>query len=167
VKRLTVVGCLLAALVASAHAAAAPHFGVAEDATKYAEDGGASLDAQLHELGMTENRMVVRWNPSDPATIQEKGFLDRSLPVAQRAGIRVIFSVYSTEAIGISADPDIRIGLFTVYLQKLARAYPYVTTFIVGNEPNEAHFWQPQFAPDGLRPRRRSTSGCWPPLTTR
>ena len=150
-KRLTVVGCLVAALVAAAHAAATPRFGASEDATKYAADGGASLYSQLHELGMTENRMVVRWNPSDPATIPEKGFLDRSLPAAQRAGIRVIFSVYSTEATGISADPSVRVGLFAAYLQKLARTYPYVTTFIVGNEPNEAYFWQPQLAPDGAQ----------------
>jgi hypothetical protein len=151
VKRLTVVGCLLAGLVAAAPATAALGFGVAEDATKYAQDGGWSLYGQLRELGMTENRMVVRWKPSDPPTIQERAFLDRSLPVAQRAGVRVVFSVYSTEATGISIDPDIRIALFTAYLQKLARTYPYVTTFIVGNEPNEAYFWQPQLAPDGLQ----------------
>ena len=35
------------------------------------------------------------------------------------------------------------------YLQTLARRYPQVTEFIVGNEPNEAFFWQPQFGPAG------------------
>jgi hypothetical protein len=149
VKRLPLLGCLLAGLLASSQAAAAPRFGAAEDQTKYALDGGASLLAQLREVGMTENRIVVRWNPGDPGTIQEKAFLDQSIPVAQRAGIRVIFSVYSAEAAGISADPDVRIALFTGYLQKLARTYPSVSTFIVGNEPNEAYFWQPQFAADG------------------
>ena len=150
-KRLALVGCLLAGLVAAAQSAAAPRFGAAEDATKYADDGGASLFAQLRELGMTENRMVVRWNPNDPTTIQEKAFLDRSIPAAQRAGMRVVFSVYATEATGMSADPDVRIALFTGYLQKVARTYPYVSTFIVGNEPNEPHFWQPQLAPDGAQ----------------
>ena len=150
-KRLAVAGCLLTVLVAAAPAGAAPRFGAAEDATKYATDGGASLYTQLRELGMSENRWVVRWNPSDPASIREKGFLDRSLPVAQRAGIRIVLSVYPSEAGGISADPDVRIALFTAYLQKLARTYPSVTTFIVGNEPNEAYFWQPQLAPDGTQ----------------
>jgi len=93
---------------------------------------------------MTENRIVVRWNPNDPTTIQEKAFLDRSISAAQRAGIRIVFSVYATEAGGISADPDARIALFTAHLEKLARTYPSVSGFIVGNEPNEAYFWQPQ-----------------------
>ena len=150
-KRLFLVGCLLAVSFATAQAAAAPRFGVAEDATKYAQDGGASLFAQLRELGMTENRMVVRWNPNDPTTIQDKAFLDRSIPVAQRVGIRIVFSVYATEAGGVSADPDARIALFAGYLQTLARTYPSVSTFIVGNEPNEAYFWQPQLGPDGAQ----------------
>jgi hypothetical protein len=149
VKRLTALACLLAALGAAASAWGAPRVGVAEDATKYAPDGGASIFAQVRELGMTENRMVVRWNPSQPTTIQEKAFLDRSLPVAKRNGIRIVLSVYATDAVGISGNPDARIPLFAGYLQQLARTYPSVTTFIVGNEPNEAYFWQPQLAPDG------------------
>jgi hypothetical protein len=32
---------------------------------------------------------------------------------------------------------------------KLAHTYPSITNFIVGNEPNERYFWQPQFGPDG------------------
>jgi hypothetical protein len=38
VKRLFLVGCLLAVSFATTQAAAAPRFGVAEDATKYAQD---------------------------------------------------------------------------------------------------------------------------------
>ncbi|PWU25518.1 MAG: hypothetical protein C5B48_00870 [Candidatus Rokuibacteriota bacterium] len=151
VKRLAVVGCLAAGLVGAAHAAAAPRFGAAEDATKYAADGGASLFVEIRTLGMTENRMVVHWSAADPTHIQEKAFLDRAIPAAQRAGIRIVFSVYPTDATGISADIDGRLPLFVAYLQTLARTYPSVTTFIVGNEPNEAHFWQPQLAPDGTQ----------------
>lgn len=54
---------------------------------------------------MTENRIVVRWNPNDPTTIQEKAFLDRSISAAQRAGIRIVFSVYATEAGGSRRIP--------------------------------------------------------------
>jgi hypothetical protein len=73
--------------------AAAPRFGVAEDATKYADDGGASLYPRIRSLGMVENRITARWNPADPTTIQEQGFLDRSLPAAGQAGMRVVLDV--------------------------------------------------------------------------
>jgi hypothetical protein len=180
VKRLFLVGCLLAVSFATTQAAAAPRFGVAEDATKYAQDGGASLFAQLRELGMTENRIVVRWNPNDPATIQEKPFLDRSILAAQRAGIRIVFSVYVTEAGGISADPDARIALFTAYLQKLARTYPSVSAFIVGKPVRSVSKlvkagWTPRFELRGrLKPgwyvyaiRLQAATKSQPPADTR
>ena len=40
-----------------------------------------------------------------------------------------------------------RATLFGSYLQTLARRYPQVKDFIVGNEPNESYFWRPQFGP--------------------
>jgi hypothetical protein len=136
-------------LMGAVQAAAAPVFGVAEDATKYAEDGGASLYARMRALGMQQNRMTVRWNPADPTGIQERVFLDRTLPVAAQHGIRVVFDVYPVEATAFSLDLETRSALFAVYLQTLARTYPQVKDYIVGNEPNEAYFWQPQFGPAG------------------
>jgi hypothetical protein len=130
-------------------ASAAPRFGVAEDATKYADDGGASLYPKIHSLGMVENRFTVRWNPADPTTIQEQGFLDRSLPAAARAGMRIVFDVYPLDAFAFSTSPETRAALFAAYLQTLASRYPQVSDFIVGNEPNESYFWQPQFGPAG------------------
>jgi hypothetical protein len=143
------LGACVVALVIAATANATPRFGVAEDATKYADDGGASLYPRLRELGMVENRVTVRWNPADPTTIQEQGFLDRALPVAERAGIRVVLDVYPTDPFAFTASPDVRAALFAAYLQTLARRYPQVTDYIVGNEPNESYFWQPQFGPGG------------------
>lgn len=147
VKRLTAIATV--ALVIAGGASAAPTFGVAEDATKYADDGGASLYPRIRDLGMTQNRFTVRWNPADPTRIQERGFLDRSLPAAARAGIRIIFDVYPLDTTAFSVDPADRGRLFAAYLQTLARTYPQVRDYIVGNEPNEAYFWQPQFGPSG------------------
>lgn len=129
--------------------AGVPHYGVAEDATKYASDGGVSLYRQIRALGMVEDRISVRWNPADPTTIQDRAFLDRTLPVAAREGVRVVFDVYATEAPAFALDTDTRIALFAAYVQTLARTYPQVRDFIIGNEPNEAYFWQPQFGPAG------------------
>jgi hypothetical protein len=150
VQRLAVILCACAApLFAALPAYATPSFGVAEDLTKYAEDGGAALYPRIRSLGMVENRFTVRWNPADPTTIQERGFLDRSLPAAARAGVRVVFDVYSADILAFSIDPATRSSLFAAYLQTLARTYPQVRDYIVGNEPNESYFWQPQFGPAG------------------
>ena len=149
--KLTCRAALLCACVAALTAApahATPRFGVAEDATKYADDGGASLYPKLTALGMETNRMSVHWDPTDPTTIQERGFLDRALPAAARAGIRVILAVYPSDRYGFTAgSPELRATLFGAYLQTLARRYPQVNDFIVGNEPNESYFWRPQFGP--------------------
>lgn len=135
----------MAALATAAMASAAPRFGVAEDATKYADDGGASLYPRIRSLGMVENRMTVPWNPADPTSIPEQAFLDRSLPVAAQAGMRIVLDVYPLDPFAFSPAPEARAALFGAYLQTVARRYPQVTDFIVGNEPNESYFWQPQF----------------------
>ncbi len=145
-KAVLVVLCACIGALIAGPADATPRFGVAEDATKYAEDGGASLYPKLMALGMDTNRMTVHWDPTDPTTIQERGFLDRALPAAARAGVRVVLAVYPTDRYAFTiGSPEVRATLFGAYLQTLARRYPQVTDFIVGNEPNERYFWQPQF----------------------
>ena len=150
VRRLafTLAACA-AALATAAAASAAPRFGVAEDVTKYADDGGASFYPRIKAVGMVENRFTVRWNPAAPTAIQEQGFLDRSLPAAARAGVRIVFDVYSMDQLAFSPSPETRAALFAAYLQTLAKRYPQVNDFIVGNEPNESYFWQPQFGAAG------------------
>ena len=143
-----ILAACAAALATAAAAPATLRVGVAEDATKYADDGGASLYPKLTALGMETNRMTVHWDPADPTTIQEQGFLDRALPVAARAGVRVMLAVYPSDRYAFTAEsPEVRATLFGAYLQTLARRYPQVTDFIVGNEPNESYFWRPQFGP--------------------
>ena len=140
--------CACVAALTAAPAHATPRFGVAEDATKYADDGGASLYPKLTALGMETNRMTVHWDPTDPTTIQERGFLDRALPVAARAGVRIVLDVYPSDRYAFTTgSPELRATLFGAYLQTLARRYPQVNDFIVGNEPNESYFWRPQFGP--------------------
>ena len=133
-----------AALALGSPATAQPRFGVAEDAGKYADDGGAAFFATLSDLGMTENRMWVWWDPARPDRIVEKPFLDRVIPVAQARGIKVKFSVSPLRPRGITASP-LGETQFVEFLQELARTYPYVKDIIVGNEPNQPRFWQPQF----------------------
>jgi hypothetical protein len=147
--RRVAVLCACVAALAAAPAGAAPRFGVAEDATKYADDGGASIYQRLRALRMNVNRIAVRWNPLEPTEILEKKFLDRAVPAAGQLDIRLVFDVFAIDPLAFGIDTETRATLFGAYLQKLARTYPQVTDFIVANEPNERFFWRPQFTPGG------------------
>ena len=124
--------------------------GVADDHGKYAEDGGTSFFGALRELGLGENRITVQWDPSRPTTIVEKAFLDRSLPRAAASGTRLVFALYPTRPTGVTATAD-GAAQFAAFAAQLARTYPQVKHFVIGNEPNQPRFWQPQFGPDGSR----------------
>jgi hypothetical protein len=146
--RKTLVAALLCALTVAVPAASAARFGVADDAGKYAEDGGDAFFRELGSLGMTENRVTILWHPDRPATIVEQPFLDRAVPRATERGVRLVFHVYPARPTAITssvAAPED----FAAFLQLLARAYPDVREFVVGNEPNQPRFWRPQFAPPG------------------
>jgi hypothetical protein len=144
--------CALAAALAAIATAAGgsvrttpPIIGVADDAPKYADDGGAALWTDLADLGMREDRISVDFDPSEPRIIQEKAFLDRSISRAAAAGIDVVFSVYPHLPRALASDTDARVAAFGSYLALLARTYPEVRKFIVLNEPNEGYFVAPQF----------------------
>jgi hypothetical protein len=137
---------LLAALVlgTAPTASADISVGIADDRGKYAEDGGAWFYNTMRGAGLTENRIVVLWDSSRPTMIPEKGFLDRSLPQAAGRGVRIVFAVYPVNPGAMSEDPQTTAS-FTAFLQLLARTYPQVKHFVVGNEPNLSRFWRPQF----------------------
>jgi hypothetical protein len=142
------LACALVFLCLAAPATAGLKVGVADDAGKYADDGGAWFYTQLADAGMSENRISVFWDASHPAEITESRFLDRAVATAEARGIAVSFAVSIGKARSITAARP-RALQFAAFLQELARAYPYVREFIVGNEPNQNMFWQPQFNRDG------------------
>jgi hypothetical protein len=152
-RRLFTICLLLTALAGAAPATglaggSGPVFGVADDEGKYADDGGSNVYLLLADLGLASNRITVTWDPTDGnhgLTIRERGFLDRTVPIAALRGIDVVLDVYPLRAKVFAVDTNTRIDLFAQYLNLLARTYPTVTTFIVGNEPNQPRFHQPQF----------------------
>ena len=128
---------LLLAVAASAGPGTGPRFGVAEDATKYADDGGTSIYPSLTNAGLTENRWTVTFT-GDPSHIQDQKFLDRSVPAAAAAGVDVILSLFPANA--QTPDP----AAFCQWVGNVATRYRGVTRFIVGNEVNATRFWSPQ-----------------------
>jgi hypothetical protein len=119
-------------------------FGVADDAGKYAEDGGAQFFNMLTDVGMTENRIAVFWDPAQPTTIVDQAFLDRAIPQAMRRGVEVIFAIYPVKARALVDTPN-GIQLFAQYAARVAERYPYVRRVICLNEGNQPRFHQPQF----------------------
>jgi hypothetical protein len=151
-------GVLLAAVglvLLAAGPAQAARFGLADDAGKYADDGGDAFLADARALGTSEVRVTVVWDPLRPDTILEQSFLDRSLPVAKERGIGVVFHVFPIQASAITAVPDAADG-FAEFVEQLATTYPQVRQYVIGNEPNQPRFWRPQFTASG-KPRAAAT----------
>jgi hypothetical protein len=117
-------------------------FGANDDTGKFAEDGGAVFFPQMAAAGLKQNVMTVRWMPGTTA-IPDVEDLDRSVPIAVASGIEVAFAVYpyppSAIESGLAKPAD-----FAAWVDALARRYPDVTTYIVGNEPNINTFWRAQ-----------------------
>jgi hypothetical protein len=124
-------------------------FGITDDAMKYAEDGGATLFADLNDLGMTDNRINVFWDENTPTKILEEDFIDRMMPVAAQYGIHVEMAIQPIHALAFSTNTAAKITAFTNYVREVARRWPQVKEFVIGNEPNVKRFWQPQHNPDG------------------
>ena len=135
-----VIGAL--ALVITGVAAANPQIGFAEDGTKYADDGGAALFAEMNTLATTTNRVAVFWNADAPTTIQDQAFLDRMIPVAKAKGIQVVFAIYPMKAT-MAPTTQAAADSFCDYAVTVMQRYPYVRKAIIGNEPNQPKFWQP------------------------
>ena len=100
--------------------------------------------------GLRQNVMTLKWDPAAPMTIPDQAFLDGALPAAQAAGIKVVFAALRL--------PSRRPSPATAARRRVRRlddagrrTYPGVTTFIVGNEPNQPRFWRPQFDGSGAQ----------------
>jgi hypothetical protein len=118
------------------------NWGVADDGSKYADDGGSWFYGQLHGANLTENRWTVSWDPTHPTTIGDLAFLQRSAPTAQAAGIHVVLALYGRPA--TATDPA-GFCAWAAQVATLAKGWG-IHDFIVWNEPNTALYWSPQDA---------------------
>jgi hypothetical protein len=140
----TIVAALLGAfaLAFAGAAAAGPQIGFAEDAAKYADDGGARLFDELNTIRATTNRVAVFWNADQPAAIQDEAFLDRTIPVAQAHHVQIVFAIYPLRAT-MAPTNQAAADTFCDYAVEVMQRYTYVKKVIIGNEPNQPKFWQP------------------------
>jgi hypothetical protein len=132
--------CAAASLTGAARAGIS--FGVSEDRAR--TNDPAAFFATLNQVGLSENRAAISWDPAQPDTIQGQDEIANWLPYAQAAGVRVIFSLSAKNARDLTADPG-RPAQFAAWAAHVAQTFPQVKDFVVGNEPNQPYFWQPQF----------------------
>ena len=147
VKKIVLVACCAcAALVFSGAASANVSFGITEDTGALGDPN--AFYSTLNDLGANENRIAISWDPAQPTTIPDQVSLDYWIPQATIHAVRIIFAVSPAHPKDITASPD-RANQFAAFVRQLATTYPVVKDFVIGNEPNQPHFWQPQFSDTG------------------
>ena len=116
------------------------NWGVADDASKYADDGGAWFYGELQGANLSENRWTLAFDPANPTQIDDLPFLERAAPLAQAAGVHVLLSLYSKK--GSVHDPT----TFCTWAQTVAQTVSQwgIHDYIVWNEPNTRLYWSPQ-----------------------
>jgi hypothetical protein len=144
----------LAALVTTGAASASPKghqlgpeefvVGATEDQTLGFDDGGSTLYRQMTTYGLGAVRMSVDYEPSAATTVQQQAQLDRAISAATERGVRVLLSISPGHNTDVTGEPD-GVRKFATYTALVAKAFPAVTDFIIGNEPNLGYFWFPSF----------------------
>jgi hypothetical protein len=98
----------------------------------------------MKDVGLKENRITILWDSSRPTAIRDRENVAHAIEVAAARGIHVTLALYPERARAIT-DSSRRPGEFAAWVALVARAFPQVKDFIIGNEPNKARFWQPQY----------------------
>jgi polysaccharide biosynthesis protein PslG len=123
-----------------AHAVPPINYGVADNMSFFADDGGAWFYGELAGAGLTENRWEMRWDASSPTAITQLAFLQRAAPKAQAAGVHVVLVLDSKHA--SDHDP----AAFCAWAATVASTAKQwgIHDFVVWNEPNTSLYWAPQ-----------------------
>jgi hypothetical protein len=144
--RLT-IACACAALVFSPTAGAELVLGVADDQPKTSPAVAERFYDAMNDVGLTEDRITILWDSTAPTRIRERDQIAHAVRVADEHGVHITFSIYPDRARAITDSPRAA-GEFAAFTALVAREFPQVKDFIVGNEPNKGRFWQPQFNPN-------------------
>jgi hypothetical protein len=152
--RLLVVVAAMLALVPTALAGRPLHVGAVEDAAIW-NDPAAEMDlAKL--AGFDTIRMTAQWTAGTTALPPgQVTRLQRAALFASMRGLNPIVSIYNPGGSSTPTDPGAR-AQFAEFAKTVVTALPWVSTFIVGNEPNSSVYWQPQFDAAGGDPAAAS-----------
>jgi Bacterial Ig domain len=141
--RFLVAVAAMLTLVPAAFAGPGLRVGAVDDAAIW-NDPGAEMDlAKL--TGFDSIRMTAQWTAGQtvlpPGQVSR---LQRAALFASMRGLNPIVSIYNPGGSSAPTDPGAQ-AQFVEFAKTVVTALPWVTTFIVGNEPNSSVYWQPQF----------------------
>jgi len=135
-------------LALAAGSARAAEFGANDDTGKFLGDSGGDYFTAMAAVGLRTNVITLRWDPLRPEEIPHRDALEPALMRAQEAGVRIVFALYGERPTTFTEDggtPE----AFASWVTLVARTYPQVSRYVIGNEPNQPRFWRPQFDDDG------------------
>ena len=148
---LLVVGtCAAAAGAPAAKAAPGLQLGIDDDSFLYSMD--ASLNAAW-SIGVHIVRVNAMWSPA-PGYAYSLGGLRFTGAVSQLAqsahgwNVQVVVSFFPARAADAPQDDASR-RQFCGAAAQLVQQQPQIVAIIIGNEPNTARYWQPQYNADG------------------
>jgi hypothetical protein len=136
-----------ACLALAGPASAGLSVGVTDDRPLGQPDGGTAFFTVMNDVGLREVRISIWWDAANPTLINNQAEIQNVLPVAALRGVKVVLSVTPLKAKSITvpgADDQ-----FVAFVTLVAQTFPAVKDVIVGNEPNQPRFWQPQFNAKG------------------
>jgi hypothetical protein len=146
-KTTALLSCAFVALLTAATASAEIAVGVSDDLPIAAPAVAADFYAAMQDVGLRENRIAVKWDAAQPNTIPNEAGIDRAVTEAGSRGVSVVLSLYPLRPRSLTDSPAAP-GQFAAWTAAVARRFPAVRDFIVGNEPNVNNFWQPQYGPN-------------------
>jgi hypothetical protein len=147
-RLLAACAAALGVLALAGPAGAGVIVGVNDDAGKYAE-GAPQFWTTMQANGLKVNAVTVLWDETQPTAILDEGFITKSLPAAEAAGIKVVLDVYPMHSKAFTDNPA-NVQAFGAFLTKLAQTFPSVTEYVVMNECNQTRFVNPQFNASGV-----------------
>ena len=157
--RRLVLLALLAVLVTAAPARAGTGMfvGATEDNVRSLDAITAKAKMDMAALaGLDTVRMSVLWQPGEQLVNGDDEIVLRNASAAaQLDGVRLIVSIYPRDWRSVPLTSRAR-GEFASYAASIAKEFPSIRDFIVGNEPNLNLFWMPQFGLNGANLAARS-----------
>jgi hypothetical protein len=121
-----------------------------DDAVKQTDPAqAAALMKVSHDAGFDAILVSSMWKPGIEApSAQERLTLGNAVKAADAEGMQVFVFVW--HGLSNATPRTVRTRQkFAAYAAALARAFPQIRDFVVGNEPNLNTFWMPQFGAGG------------------
>jgi hypothetical protein len=151
VRRVAFVAVVVAiATVGTARAGTGMFVGATEDNVRSLDPVVAKAKMDMAAMaGLDTVRMSVTWSPGQARVAgDDEIVLRNAAAAAQLDGVRLVISIYprSWRSTPLSARAR---GEFASFAASIAREFPALRDFVIGNEPNLNLFWMPQFGLGG------------------